>query len=868
MVGKRREDTAKRLPFQPRNGSKLLALCGSIYLAIDIQGPLMNDAARLEMFNYFAGELLDLLPADQQHILLYLALFDEVPLPLVQGLFPDIDIERFFVTLVEKNFFVSYTDPDNRIVLFHHLFRLFLWQKSRAILSREEQKRAYLAAGAYYLQRTDWKTALRYFRLAKDYRAMEEILRRFGLTLLATKQLLTLKKNIDDIPEDFIQKHAWLVFFLGTLAMDTQPAKSYPLLARAHALFCKQEDILGEIISITQLVAFHISVDGFFKKGYPLLERAEQLYRDHGDSLPEVVRIRLQQALGGGYCFFHCDLEKARYFAELSLARARRHGFEEISASSIIILFYVHAFGGDWQAFSREIENSLSLMQSSGVSPSSRQHLLETQITFLALKGDFQNYLRLKRVLFAKAEKDLVSQGQIKAFLYSWSATFAIAEGRLGDGREILNTAFEEGYAAGSPHLQSQYKYLLAFIAACEGKRDEALAAAKKSLKHRERAGGYRFLGLHHLYTGAAFVQLGLLAEAENSLEEALRIFTEVSDAHLLAAAFLHRAFLWLQRGDEKKMRADLLEGLGRMRRGGFDYFFSWAPQVMVPLLGKAVHLDIEKNYAEHLARRRFNSGVLDSGEFFPLLRVQVLGRVELSNSGANTGHKVVLTPAQRRVICYLASVPGQQVSLEEFQLVFWPDIPPNKARSRCDTLISRLRTVINELMRPSPAKRYLMVDKGMLKLANAQIDVVEFKHFVETGFACMKKENKWQAANAFHRAFQLWQGPLPMETDVDEVTSWFSAEILDLYIRGVESWGTILREQELYEEAIALVRQALPHAPTNDALVRLLYHLYVQGNDAFRAATVLREYKQALLREEYLPAEIDEIMAYFWRKR
>ena len=33
MSGKRRKETAERLPFQLRGGSKLLTLCGSIYLA-------------------------------------------------------------------------------------------------------------------------------------------------------------------------------------------------------------------------------------------------------------------------------------------------------------------------------------------------------------------------------------------------------------------------------------------------------------------------------------------------------------------------------------------------------------------------------------------------------------------------------------------------------------------------------------------------------------------------------------------------------------------------------------------------------------------------------------------------------------------
>lgn len=246
------------------------------------------------------------------------------------------------------------------------------------------------------------------------------------------------------------------------------------------------------------------------------------------------------------------------------------------------------------------------------------------------------------------------------------------------------------------------------------------------------------------------------------------------------------------------------------------------------------------------------------------MLMFKTLGRCELSVAGRRLSWDEEFSPAQRQLMSMLVAAPTGKVSQEVVQAALWPDSSAARARSSFDSLLSRVRRTLDQILEPFDSKKYLLVKRGYLCLESARIDAHEFRRLARKGLQQVAAGELWPAELTFTSAFTLWQGPfVPGGFGIDAVSE-FQDELEQLCLEASMAFSCLLAENKRYQQSIKVLRDAWRCDPTNDRVVRLLHRICLAEDSPGQAGQVLRQYRDALLKESYSEREVEEILQEF----
>jgi two-component system phosphate regulon response regulator PhoB len=243
------------------------------------------------------------------------------------------------------------------------------------------------------------------------------------------------------------------------------------------------------------------------------------------------------------------------------------------------------------------------------------------------------------------------------------------------------------------------------------------------------------------------------------------------------------------------------------------------------------------------------------------ILMVKTLGKCELQIADRHLSWIEEFSPAQRQLMSMLVGTPTGKISQEEIQVALWPDSSPSRARSSFDSLLSRVRRTLDQAFEPFDSKKYLVVKRGYLCLENSRIDAHEFCRLIHKGFQQFARREFWPAEISFSSAFSLWQGTFVPGNFGSDAAIVFQDELEQLYLETSLAFARLLSESKRYQQADKLLRDALRYDPTNDDVIRLLYKLCIVQNRSGQASLLLKQYSDALAKDNYAAQEIQEVL-------
>ncbi|HFQ90569.1 MAG TPA: hypothetical protein ENK27_10890, partial [Desulfobulbus sp.] len=473
--------------------------------------------------------------------------------------------------------------------------------------------------------------------------------------------------------------------------------------------------------------------------------------------------------------------------------------------------------------------------------------------------GDHVNFDRQQRMLRDSVDPQVVQQTFAHPYLYLWGCACLVGMGEFGKGADLLQQGNRLSQPFATPHMHSQLLQWQAYIHALQGNAEDARAHIREAGRLRAEAGGRFYEIFYNIIAGATHARLGDHDQARALLSSGIEKAEQMPSDYLLAAGLMHRAWLHLARQDMAGMEQDLARGLSLMRDNGFTFFWSWEPGFMGDLLARAMDSDLAP-FADRLARERLDLFFDSSGAPCPLLSISMLGGFRIAHGSRTLLTADDFTPAQRHMLSLLMASNGLQISQEAIQAELWPDSPPDKARSKLDTLVMRLRRVLATAV-PAPAKNYLVMQRGILSLKNCRTDGEEFSRLVHRGLALAREEKYWLADNAFHRALVLWKGAPDRDDLYSSRMDEYSDRLLALLARMGQTWAMALAESERTEEAIEVLDKVLSFNRMEDRLISLLYTLYLRTGNMLKARELLGQYRQTLRDQGYPEDEVDDLV-------
>lgn len=825
----------------------------------------MESLGQAQIEEFFSDEVLSGLDREMRRGLLRLALFDDLPLPLIARVVEDGRLPAFLAELSRHNLFVR-ADEDGSAYVFHHLFRDSLRKLGLRELSEEERRGALAHGGRWYLEDGRIEEALACLAEARDYPTCEALLKNFGMVLLGGNRLKTLETVLGTIPEPVMDEYAVFAFYYGMSLMDSRPDRAYALLEQARCRFAETGESRGELLASAQLILFHVFIDGRFNLAAPFLGRAEGLLAGLASTLPPVMLIQVSQALATGHYFLHSDGEAVRRHADHAWALAKTHGYDNLLAGITIIQGYHHAVRGHWESFYAKAEEAHELIANPRVSPLHRLLLRLMQLNLLSLQGDLVNYHRQRAVIEEIFSRHLLVKTTLGPLFWVLDIDIALAEGRLDEARDFVRLGLDSGYAAGNPHLRGMYCQYQAFLLALEDRHPEALAAVDEALALRDEAGGRLFTAINRMILGATCARIGEAERAERLLAEAIRLCVEIDEHFTRIGALAFRGLLRLSLGRVDEAADDIRGAMVGLRNNHLRHFYLATPTLLREFLAAAVELGIEVETARAIAVRHLDLALLDKGRVLPRLRIQTLGALVMRLNSRMELREGVWSPAQRAFWALLLSTKELSLPQERMQLGLWPASPADRSRASFDTLLSRTRRVLDAACHPLSAKNYLELKRGVLALHNCHPEDGDFSEDIVAGLRLARQRRPWQAGNRLCRALRLWRGGYLSEAEVDDEQLLARRfELERLYLQGVLAWGGLLVADGRPGEALDLYNEALRVDPTQHDLVKALYDLHSRGSSPGSARRVLEQYRKALARADYEPEEIAAIVESLW---
>ncbi len=815
--------------------------------------------------DYFEAEILKSLSPWQRRTLMLLSLLDNIPIRLAQSLRLAPDIKRFLEFLVRKNYFLSRTEETPPTYAFHHLFRDIISKRAQQELSEREQRIFLAKCGKWYLRNNGYEQALQYYLKAETFGIAERIFRKVGFQLVGANRTAALATVLSSIPTEIVATRPWFSLFMAAAYSTSDPVKCKEFVKQANQKFIEQKDPLGELFSIAAMIPYHIGVDCDFKHGETLLPRAECLYTKLAEEISAAARIQIATAIAYGLCYFMGQFERAAEYTTHVIQMAKERGLYQAMAGGLLSRGLICSFDGNWRDFKQQIEASFLLLKSPRVSNISKLGLIILQINLLGQEGNLPVCQKYRQQIEAWIDPNLILNTFFGSMLTNFDASVAVYEGRLEEAEAYLLKGLDAGGSNQSSHVQSLYWGRLAYIYALSENSLKALHAVKKACDLREKVGGTFFEVAATILRGAVYTMISKYDQAERDLSKAVSDAHKLGSVAVIMSAYAHRALLRLENNQRPEGLEDLKYFLKNLKDFEYPNLQLFSSNLLKKLFAVAVSENIHPHIALQFAKRYLRLSFTPKGDPIPLLEINTLGILEIKIEGKVMISFSELTKTQRELMALLVSTSSANgVPHSALQEAFWPESSPAKMRSKLDNLYARLRKVFNCYLSPYPAKYYLSMEKGHVRLRNCIVDANQFRDDVQVGLRHMKKFEFWQAGSAFLRATLLYNGEFLPGVHLNDPIAYYRDELRTQFIVCARYFGKLLLGGGNSYEAIQICQKALQYEPTNEDLVRFVFKILSQKNDVVQAKKTLSDYQKALVEDGFSTEEIKEIMTSF----
>ena len=822
--------------------------------------PVSASLSRQEqIFDFFKHEIFAEVPEDLHLPFEKFSFLTEIPIGLARVISGRDDIGSVLDDMAYRNLFVYRKKKDPQTFFLHHSYRDFLQQQAMLSFSPGEIDDFRSSEPAFYCEQGLIDKAIICYAQTEDYGKIDPMLATSGVELLSRNSTINILSALESLPEATILKHPWMALYVGIMRADFIPHSTLPLFEAARAGFNATGEKGGESVSLAMIIFYHIIVSGDYHAGADLLPRLDALLANKEISLPYSLRCVAARYLAFGYFLIDGNSEKALTCFALP---GNPHGAIQHPSSIAHCRFirgYIELFIGSRTAFLREAEACFALLSNPLVGMSDKLMIRILFLGHLSMNGDQLNFSAEKHAIEQAIRTEILDRTVASSNISAWESSNHFATGKTAEAMDLLDRGLTSGLQNGCPHMRSQLLQWKAFGHSLLGQPDASLACIGESIQLREQAGGTIHLTFNSIIAGAVYSRLGFADLADACFERGIDSAKAIPSTYFLVCAYLNRSHHKLICSERDAALDDLRTGLVLMRMYDLEHFWSWEPVMMRRLLTLAMQEDIEKDFARTLAQKKLDICFEDSGNALPLLHLALLDHFHIDLRSRTILEASDFSPSHRELLGILLTTKGQKINQDQVQLAIWPDSTPINARRSFDTLTSRLRHRLDDVL-PVSAKKYLVLRKGILELQNTQTDAVQFLALVKIGLRHNRNREWWQAGNIFRHAFSLLKGLWPEDTFCSEKAVSFNSQLISSLSKATIAWACIMNRSGDIDGAINLVEKILHIHFDDERLISLLYSLYLKSKNRLKAREILERYRVALQRQGYPAEEIEEL--------
>jgi ATP/maltotriose-dependent transcriptional regulator MalT/DNA-binding SARP family transcriptional activator len=809
----------------------------------DEGGPATPEA----VFAYFAGEIVNRIPADNQRVLVLCALPPRITRPIAVALTGEADAGKLLEYGYRRHLFVSRRDGDEPVYEFHALFREFLLKRAPALLGAEalaahRRRAAELleAAGA-------GEGAFELYRDAGDWTNAVRVALADAPDMLAHGRFQSVLERIAALPPAAREAEPWLAYWAGLARANVDPVAARSDLERAYDGFVLRGDTAAQIQAVEAVIVSHYLAWDDWRPVDRWTEVMEKLLARSPAFASPAAEARALSSLAIGLVYrqpgHRLLLELLDRLAALLDEVGDRNLEVAIATRLIDGLNKTGSFARS-QAIAARVRAAMDDPTVRPLTGAWARIWLANLYYFQARLDDFERVLDEARAI-AEANGLPFFVSVIELFR-GWGR---LARGDLREAAPVL-ARLAATIDPGRKLDLALLRYLEGWSAASRGDFPAAEREARVAAQVSLETGSVASALICHTGLALALLETGQPTAALGVLERMRSLVDGVRGGVLRYAVSLWEAYLRLRTG-EGDWRSPLAEALALGRREGYFNHYLWWPPMMSRLAAAAIAEGIETDYVRRLVAARGLPPDPDvaAGDWPWPLRIHALGKFEVLQDGTPLAFRGKAQKKPLELLKALVALGGEGVDTGRLAAILWPDAAGDAAKVSFDSTLYRLRKLLGQ-------DAALALVEGKLSLDRRQcfVDVWAFERIAREADGALDAAGSSGGATAADSAAGAAAAALARRLldaypghflAADEDQPWLMAlrdRLRSKLVRAVLALGHALEADARWQDAIALYSRALELDNLAEDLYRSLMVCY---RELGRPAEGLRVYRR-----------------------
>jgi ATP/maltotriose-dependent transcriptional regulator MalT len=646
------------------------------------------------VFNYFAGQVFNDLPAAARDVLLLTNLLPRVTVSMAAELTGSSDAGQVLDYLHRNHLFTQRRTGEEITYHYHALFRAFLLARARERYTPVGLAQVRQGAARLLEAHGEAEGAILLYQEALDWAGATSLILKEAQALFRQGRQETLRNWITAVPDDALEASPRLLLWLGCCDLAVNPPQARRTLERAFELMHDPQDALGQAIAAACIVETHH------------LERADF------NALDRWI-IELERLLSRDLTFPSKELELRTVCGMLgaTMSRQSRHPMlaqcaeramslltEDLEINHVVtagtlLLHYFCNVGCDMANAARVVARVDPLLRRAELAALQR-------VLWLSRYGRYSSFLAHFEIAsrsFSEALEIIEKEGlhfcvpvvQTHELLMSMTlADASRARALVAKLAPAINPARRIDF--------SILDLVRSWIALQDADTEEALRCGQSALATASEAGAVAIQALCLLALAAAWSERQDAANARCCIEQA-RARTTPPGARLVEHFGLMLEAGSALRDGRLDEASELLQSMLRIAKQEGYVNMSWHPRLVSCLCEFALQHGIEVEYVRSKIRKCGVSPASPSSEHWPwLVKVYTLGRFAV----ARDGEPVTFTgKAQKKpfdLLKALIALGGRNVDFTALMGILWPDATGDAQKS-FEMTLSRLRKLLGQ---------------------------------------------------------------------------------------------------------------------------------------------------------------------------
>jgi LuxR family maltose regulon positive regulatory protein len=767
-----------------------------------------------QMYDYLADSVLGEQPPEIQRFLKDSSILREMSPALCDTLLDSHHSLEMLRLIERRNLFVSRLEGDELWYRYHHLFQKFLQEKLR--MEEPERFSTLHRRAAEVLQRVgNHDEAIRHYMEAGAYIETAEVVQQVAEETLKAGRWETLIGWIDSLPDEITRSNPELPWFRARVYTEMgQLGKALTSFDLAHIGFQGRDDQVGiDRVLVNKSVALRLA--GRVEEA---IKDCQSVISDLDGRHPSIVAIAHRNL---GICYgMQGDYRNSATELEKALQLFQQCGDDHYVALTRHDLSLVHWTLGNLARADLELERAVEHWRYDEEAKWRLATALNNVGVNLHCRGRYNEALKTLEEALTVAREAGHPRAEAAAL-----DSLGDVHRDLGDLRHALDLhqqSLKVARQAGEADAEIRVLNAMSEDHRLKGELDKAWDLARASLAASQIQRLSFHAGRAQLSLGVICHERGEAQEALGWLEKARQRMERSGTKHELAKVHFHLAQAHFLLKEFQSARRHLLQLLSLLDELGYDQFIAVEACRARPLIQYAASRRLGGDRFAQLLERIEEIPV--KGEIapplattvstsLPRLEICALGTPQVLKDGTPVDKREWQTATAEELFFYLLAHPVGQPR-EQITDVFWPNLPPAKAKSTFHVTVYRLRRATHiELLTFDRSSGTYRLNPEM----HYWYDVEEFEKLLEA--APGSGESR---AEALRQAIALYRG----EYMEGFYSDWYLPKrrtLEEQYLSALSELAHWCMGEGSYDQALDLCEKALQNDSYREEMYRLM---------------------------------------------